>query len=300
MTPQPKAFGPTSSAATDIVVDNTINEPLNGVSSTNELAFTNGTTTTTILSQNTTLACALRVLTVEAAAITHAAQLYTNSVPVHRMLLAAVNVITGVHAHGGKVVVCGIGKSGHIGGKLVATLNSLGVSAAFLHAAEAVHGDLGVVRDVDVLLFVSSSGGTGELLNVLPHVASQVPIIALTGHADASACPLLVGRKLFDPDLGKNEEQGGGHKDGKGIGILLPTPVHESEEQSFGVGAPTTSTIVTMAVGDMLAVAVSEKIYGAEKAHVFQRNHPGGVLGTRVALQWDDNSSDSCCYSRKK
>ncbi|XP_014550013.1 hypothetical protein COCVIDRAFT_62707, partial [Bipolaris victoriae FI3] len=208
------------------------------------------------------LACALRVITVEAAAVTHAAQLYTNSVPMRRMLLVAVRIITGVHAQGGKVVVCGIGKSGHIGRKLVATLNSLGVSAAFLHAAEAVHGDLGMVRDVDVLLFVSFSGCTRELVNVLPHVTFKVPIIALTGHTDVSACPLLAGRQ-----------------DGRGIGILLPTPVHESEEESFGVGAPTTSTIVAMAVGDMLAIAVSERIYGADKAYMFQRNHPGGILG---------------------
>lgn len=192
------------------------------------------------LRQNTILARALGVLAAEAAAVTHT-------------------------PHSCIRIVCGIGKSGHIGRKLVATLSSLGVSPAFLHAAEAVQGDLGGVGDVDVLLFVSFSGCTEELLNVLPHVPPKVPIIALTGHADASVCPRLVGRQVLGPGLGENEDQGGRHRDGRGIGILLPTPVRESEEENFGVGAPTTSIIVAMAFGDMLAATVSERIYGAEK-----------------------------------
>ncbi|EDU45954.1 sugar isomerase, KpsF/GutQ [Pyrenophora tritici-repentis Pt-1C-BFP] len=212
--------------------------------------------------------------------------LYSTSTPTRRALLIAIRIVTNVHAQDGRVVVCGLGKSGHVGRKLAGTPKSLGVSAGFLHAAQAVHGDLGDVRGADLLLFVSFSGRARELLNVLPHVAPKVPVIVLTGHADASTCPLLKGRKV----VGSNEGRRGGGEgeegwDGRGVGVLLPTPIHESEEESFSVGAPTTSATVAMAIGDMLALTVTKRIYGAEKAWIFNRNHPGGAIGAETVAE---------------
>ncbi|OJD30324.1 sugar isomerase [Diplodia corticola] len=209
------------------------------------------------------LSRALHVLSTEAAALAHITRLYTTSPAAQASLLAAVRIVARAHRRGGKLVVCGVGKSGLVGRKTVATLKSLGVGASFLHAAEAVHGDLGDVRPgADAVMFVSYSGRTAELLNVLPHVPAGVPVVALTAWEEGErGCPLLAGR----------EEA-----------VLLPAPVHESEERSFGVAAPTTSTTVAMAVGDMLALTAAERIHEGEKGRVFKRNHPGGAIGART------------------
>lgn len=109
----------------------------------------------------------------------------------------------------------------------------------------------------DVLLFISNSGKTGELLAILPHLAEDLPVLAMTSHLKAVDCPLL---KKHD-------------------GILLPAPLFELEEISFGVNAPTTSTTIQMAIGDMLALTVAEKIHVNETMNVFRKNHPGGAIG---------------------
>ncbi|KAL0261407.1 hypothetical protein SLS55_002837 [Diplodia seriata] len=230
----------------------------------------NAPTTTTTTPTTPLLSRALHVLTTEAAALAHVTRLYTTSPAAQSALLAAVGAVERAHRRGGKVVVCGVGKSGLVGRKTVATLKSLGVGASFMHAAEAVHGDLGDVRaGADVVLFVSFSGRTAELLNVLPHLPEEVPVVALTAWVPDAAkacccCPLLEGR---------------------GEAVLLPAPVHESEERSFGVSAPTTSTTVAMAVGDMLALTAAERIHEGEKGRVFKRNHPGGAIGARTLAE---------------
>ncbi|KAK7562007.1 hypothetical protein IWX91DRAFT_356056 [Phyllosticta citricarpa] len=214
-----------------------------------------------------TLSRALHVLATEATALSHVARLYETSRSARAGLLAAVDIIESTYWAGGKLIVCGVGKSGLVGRKTVATLKSLGLGASFLHAAEAVHGDLGDVReDRDAVLFISFSGKTAELINLLPHIGAGVPIMALTGHADfEEECPLLAGRRR------------GTHA------VLLPAPIHESEEKSFGVSAPTTSTTVAMAVGDMLAITAAERIHEDDKGRVFKKNHPGGAIGARTA-----------------
>lgn len=211
-----------------------------------------------------TLSRALHVLATEATALSHATRLYETSPAARAALLAAVDVVERSSRRGGKTVVCGVGKSGLVGRKTVATMKSLGLGASFLHAAEAVHGDLGDVRAGDAVLFISFSGRTAELLNVLPHLRRDVPVVALTGHPDARTCPLLAGRDEA---------------------VLLPAPIHESEESSFGVSAPTTSTTVAMAIGDMLALTAAERIHEAEKGRVFKRNHPGGAIGARTLAE---------------
>lgn len=165
-------------------------------------------------------------------------------------------------SHGGKLITCGVGKSSYIAMKFTATCKSMGISASFMHACEAAHGDLGDIRSErkDVLLFVSFSGKTPELLNLLPHVAADVTVVAMSSHLEREDCLLLRGR---------NEERG----------VLLPAPIPVKEEVSFGVSAPTTSTTVALAVADMLALAVADEMHRGNTRDVFLKNHPGGAIG---------------------
>lgn len=217
--------------------------------------------------RDASLRAALHVLATESSAVSHIHNLYSTSPTAQTALLSAIDLIQASHARGGRLVICGVGKSGLVGAKTVATLKSLGVGAALLHAAEAMHGDLGDIRpDRDVLCFVTFSGTTGELLALLPHVPSSVPILAITAHPDPATCPLFAGR---------------GPGCGPGQAVLLPATIPESEETSFGVRAPTTSTTVAITVGDMLALAAAERIHGGreEVKKTFDRNHPGGAIG---------------------
>lgn len=159
----------------------------------------------------------------------------------------------------GRVVVCGIGKSGHIGRKIAATLASTGTPAFFVHAAEAVHGDLGMITAHDVVLALSHSGTTDELLTILPlarRLGSR--IIAFTGNANS---PLAA---LAD--------------------IFLDTSV--AQEACPLNLAPTASSTVALALGDALAVACLEaRGFGPDD---FARSHPGGALGRRLLTRVRD------------
>jgi D-arabinose 5-phosphate isomerase GutQ len=115
-----------------------------------------------------------------------------------------------------------------------------------------------------VILFISFSGRTSELLNILPHISKDRQILAITSHPKQEDCPLL---KDFEN------------------GILLPAPIHEPEETSFGVCAPTTSTTVAMAIGDMIALTVAEKLHDGMTSQVFKKNHPGGAIGAAVLAE---------------
>jgi D-arabinose 5-phosphate isomerase GutQ len=109
-------------------------------------------------------------------------------------------------------------------------------------------------------MFITFSGKTPELLSLLLHLPETTPIIALTAHTALKTCPLLLERT---------------------DGILLPAPIPESEESTFGVSAPTTSTTVAIAVGDMLAITAVDRIHQEEAGSVFKRNHPGGAIGAK-------------------
>ena len=153
----------------------------------------------------------------------------------------------------GRVIVSGMGKSGHIAGKIAATLASTGTPSFFLHPAEAGHGDLGMITRPDVLLALSNSGETAELLVLLPHVKRLgVPLIVLTGRVDSALA--------------------------QAADITLDVSV-EQEACPHNL-APTTSTTAALAMGDALAVAVLEaRGFSAED---FARRHPGGTLGRRL------------------
>lgn len=114
------------------------------------------------------------------------------------------------------------------------------------------------------MLFISFSGKTSELATLASHLSPATTVLALTAHSDASSCPLLA------------------HSTN---GILLPSPIHESETRTFGVNAPTTSTTVAIAVGDMLALTIANQLYQETASAVFHRNHPGGAIGAAVRRQ---------------
>lgn len=159
----------------------------------------------------------------------------------------------------GRVVVCGLGKTGHVGRKIAATLASTGTPAFFMHAAEALHGDIGMLSPGDLLLALSHSGSGEEILTVLQsahRLGNQV--IALTGHADSELA------KLADIHLDVSVD-------------LEACPLNL---------APTSSTTAAMAMGDALAVACLEaRGFGAED---FARSHPGGRLGRRLLTRVSD------------
>lgn len=153
----------------------------------------------------------------------------------------------------GKLLVCGLGKSGHIGRKVAATFASTGTTAVFLHLAEAIHGDLGMAAVGDVALLISLSGETAELELVIDHFqAVGIPIIAITGNPAST-----LGEAANAP-------------------LVLP---HWREVGPESV-APTTSTTMTLALGDALAMTVMRE-KGFSRTD-FGRLHPGGSLGARL------------------
>ncbi|KAK3500304.1 uncharacterized protein B0T23DRAFT_331305, partial [Neurospora hispaniola] len=167
----------------------------------------------------------------------------------------------GDHGRNGKLVIIGVGKSGHIAKKLVATFNSLAIQAVFLHPTEALHGDLGQINSRnDTLMLITFSGKTPELLLLLPHLDQSLPLILLTSHTRPETCEIVRQR----PDT-----------------ILLPAPIHEPETKSFGVSAPTTSTTVALSVGDALAMVASHELHPSV-SKVFAKNHPGGAIGAAL------------------
>lgn len=159
----------------------------------------------------------------------------------------------------GKVVVSGMGKSGLIGQKIAATLASTGTPAFFLHPAEGIHGDLGMLARRDVLIALSNSGETDELIKLLPFVKRiNIPVIALTGRLQST--------------LAKNSE------------VVLDVSVDE-EACPMGL-APTASTTAALAMGDALAIALLQK--RGFKEEDFAQFHPGGTLGRRLLLKVRD------------
>ncbi|MDD3582348.1 MAG: KpsF/GutQ family sugar-phosphate isomerase, partial [Desulfobacca sp.] len=161
--------------------------------------------------------------------------------------------------HNGKIVISGIGKSGHIGQKIAATLASTGTPAVFLHAAEAAHGDLGIYTPGDPSILISKSGSTAELLRLLPILRQfQSPLIAIVGNLNS---PLA-----------------------KQADVVLDARV-EREADPLNL-APTCSTTVALALGDALAVALMQARQFTDQD--FARYHPAGQLGRNLWLRVAD------------
>lgn len=169
---------------------------------------------------------------------------------------AAVEMMLDTNGH---VVVCGMGKSGLIGRKIAATLASTGTPSLFLHPAEAIHGDLGMVRSGDVVVLISNSGETEEVLRLLPALQRlQARMIALTGVMQST----LSREAALTLDISVDRE-------------ACPLNL-----------APTTSAMNTLVVGDALAVALMEK-RGFDSLD-FAKTHPGGKLGSRLLTRVRD------------
>jgi len=159
----------------------------------------------------------------------------------------------------GRIVVTGMGKSGHVAGKIAATLASTGSPAFFLHPAEAIHGDIGMITAADVVLALSNSGETDELVTILPVIKRlDVALIAMTGNRDSTLARYAT--------------------------VVLDVSV-PAEACSLNL-APTASTTATLAMGDALAVAILEARGFTEED--FARSHPGGTLGRRLLLHVED------------
>lgn len=188
---------------------------------------------------------ARRVIEVEARALTA----FAESLPAD--LAPAVDLIL---ARKGRLIVSGMGKSGHIGRKIAATLASTGTPSFFVHPAEASHGDLGMITPDDTCLLISNSGETAELSDIITHcVRFTVPILGISKRDDSTLMRAARFR-LTLPDL--------------------------PEACAIGM-APTTSTTLTLALGDALAVALMEA--RGFKPEEFRSYHPGGKLGARLA-----------------
>jgi arabinose-5-phosphate isomerase len=160
-----------------------------------------------------------------------------------------------IHNSSGMLIVVGMGKSGLVGRKIAATMSSLGTPSVFMHASEALHGDLGMIKPDDVLLMISNSGQTRELIEIIPYAKRiGAKIIAVTHNIDSQ--------------LAKNSD------------ILLPL-IYKSEACPFNL-APTTSTTMTLAIGDAIAVALTKLKNFMPRD--FAALHPGGSLGRRLLI----------------
>lgn len=191
-----------------------------------------------------TLSLAREALRIEAEAVSAAAE---------RLTPAFVQAVSLVLSSTGRVVVMGMGKSGHVGRKVAATLASTGTPALFVHPAEASHGDLGMITATDVVLAISNSGESDELTALLPVLKRMnVPLLAMTSRRESS--------------LGRHAT------------VWLDTSV-DKEACPLNL-APTASTTVQLAVGDALAVALLDA--RGFKAEDFARSHPGGSLGRKL------------------
>ncbi|MBL7714675.1 MAG: KpsF/GutQ family sugar-phosphate isomerase [Bdellovibrionales bacterium] len=176
-----------------------------------------------------------------------------------KRLVNSVEIIADRLKQGGRVVVVGLGKSGKVGQKISATLSSTGCPSFFLHPTEALHGDLGMVAQGDVVLALSYTGNTDEVIKLIPALKSlDVPVISIVGHAESRLAKS--SREWIDGSV-------------------------ETEACPHNL-APTTSTTVALALGDALAIALM-KLRGFD-AESFAKNHPGGALGRRLTLRVED------------
>ena len=201
--------------------------------------------------QNPLLSIAKDALLNESAAI----EAFANNIP--ESFLLAIDLINSRNS--GRVVCTGMGKSGHIAAKICATLVSTGTPSLFLHPAEAVHGDLGMVTDSDVVLAFSNSGETEEIVRILPFFQdSNVPVISIVGKSESI--------------LGRNSS----------VSIVYTV---ESEACPHNL-APTSSTTLSLAIGDAIAIALM--MNRSFEPIDFARFHPAGSLGRRLLLRVSD------------
>ncbi len=200
--------------------------------------------------QNTIISCAKQVIASEAAAIAHLEDLVTPEFG---------EAVQSIYKSKGRVIITGIGKSAIIATKIVATLNSTGTPAIFMHAADAIHGDLGAIQKNDIVICISKSGNTSEIKALVPFIEDfGNTLIAITGHKDS----YLAQKADFILNSYVEKE-------------VCPNNL-----------APTTSTTAQLVIGDALAVCLLN-IRGFS-SHDFAKYHPGGALGKKLSLKVQD------------
>ncbi|MCA2997056.1 MAG: KpsF/GutQ family sugar-phosphate isomerase [Rhodocyclaceae bacterium] len=204
-----------------------------------------------------TLSLARETLHIEADAVRALAEQLTG--PLGQNFIDAHKLLFDVTENKGRVVVTGMGKSGHIGGKIASTLASTGTPAFFMHPGEASHGDLGMITRDDVVIAISNSGESDEIVKLLPQLKRRgTAVIAMTGRGDSTLS--------------------------KAATVHLDTAV--AKEACPLNLAPTASTTATLALGDALAVALLDaRGFGEEE---YAMHHPGGSLGRRLLMHVSD------------
>ena len=169
------------------------------------------------------------------------------------------NIVNEILKCSGKVIVIGIGKSGHVGRKISSTLSSTGTPSYFLHPSEAIHGDLGMITSPDIILLISNSGEAVEIINLIPAIKKLgVKIISLVGNTNSTIAKQ--SDYIFDVSVEKE---------------ACPLDL-----------APTSSTTATLVIGDAIAIALLDR--KNFKKEDFALRHPGGILGKKLLLTVDD------------
>lgn len=215
-------------------------------------------------------------LSKESEALSNLSSHYLENVETQLELLNSLNILYDTHARGGKIVCCGVGKSYKVAAKTVATLKSLSINSDALHPTEALHGDLGLLRDEDCLIFFTASGNTPELIQLLPHISLSIPIILLTCSKQSKLSALPQVKSLLFAEL----------------------PDHLKESTVHGVPAPTISATLSLALADAVALALAETI---ETDHLkrkkrFSMKHPGGSIGSDLSHlneNWSRSNSET-------
>ena len=204
-----------------------------------------------------------KTLSSQSEAMSHLVEQYSKSGYSQINLLNSLEILFQSILRGGKVVVTGIGKSFKISNKLVATLNSLSIQSAALHASEGLHGDLGIIRDNDALIFVTASGNTPELLQLLPHIPKSIPIILLTCNRNSKLSSHPQVKSMLYADL----------------------PSNLNEESIHGIPAPTVSATLSMVLADSTILALSEMLEedALKRKKLFSMKHPGGSIGADLS-----------------
>jgi D-arabinose 5-phosphate isomerase GutQ len=202
-----------------------------------------------------------KILKNQTKATHHIANQFSHSKFSKAQITKSLNIMNSCLLKNGKVVICGIGKSYKIGAKMVATMNSLSIQSALLHPSEALHGDLGILRkeNHDCIVMISSSGKSPELLQLLPHIAPEIPIVLLTNTKQSILSSHPQVKSLLFADL----------------------PSDLSEQNIYGLNAPTISTTLCLTLADAVSIALAELYVSDinERKRIFGERHPGGAIG---------------------
>lgn len=203
------------------------------------------------------LGTAINLLQTQARALSFIADTYSNDSKAQSQFFRVLTLLHNCVLSQNKIVLTGMGKSLKIAEKLVATLNSFGIATASLHPSDALHGDLGMIKASDVVVMVSSSGSTAELLQLWDHLPQEQTVLVMTCTPNSKM----------------------GNRATEIIPVIIPQD--HSEMSIYGLAAPTVTTTACLAVGDAICISLFEMIEADYKLrkHLFGRWHPGGAIG---------------------